>query len=398
MFTMATTSSPITENNRLFTCARPGQYIAHTITNSGYTVDLNSALNTETIESQLFSFSTELNNNVTIYKDRIKEYERNFELLLISNSISREIDLLTKLNQTINLIKKTLKVLDNWYKDMQLDLYSITDQLNQYQTVMASLKNLNTTSSLDIPGFQEDLYKSAASRISARKAITRHFTRANRIESSLKEDFVRLQFNYKLFSQGIIRYKDSTINLLDVLKSIESLVGNESPLIRMRTNLSAMVLNAPNTAVYTTNVLNNLNDSLRHIQASQPTFLQNTTLLNDDVGLQVLNNVLDTKIYTTNTMDEINQLIDTVTATFPNNVEIAAKAVAIRQQTLPNVLDSLNVASTHDLVFQAIGRITNYLRNLDPRDTLIRDTLTDKLRELENIAETFMDDLPATDI
>lgn len=343
-------------------------------------------LDIDRLQADVSQVMAVLNDNITKYKQWLKEKQEVFEQYFTEYDASEE--LFNKLNLIVAQIKKGQKTLTTWYMSVQDIVSDIWDGIRAY----AEAKNLllsyglqdEQSYSIGLPINPVTLAKKNRTKS---KSLHKQKTKALNAETAIRQALFLLESELSAFNQGVVRTRNgSFINLIELGEAIDSLYDRDSPLVRVQQELAQMI----NTSEINVTLRAGLMPAINEVsnRASFVQTLKPTEMPNEYDLIKNLQDIADNRLYTVNTRPAIDKIIayaekhiDTET----NKTKLAELTREIRRTVPTAVLNKLRVSMRQqDVVFENVAYIKRLLNNLHTKD---RPLLAQQLKEV--LKETY---------
>nr|WOJ45361.1 hypothetical protein [Apis mellifera nudivirus] len=402
----------ITNNDRQFECPLSSSSAtplsATATTAAALSLDAK-VLDTDEIRASLDNIASTLANSVGEYKSWLESREAEFELRYLANDFSRDIALFNRLNGVVSRVRQARKRLNGWYSHMQELLANALDQLGTYSESVAVVQSYSqpdiTTVNAGI-AFASPLAQ-AKRNVSKIRSMQKHLNTLAITESRLKTSLINLRTQMEAFSRGVIRNDGKLLDLVEVGKLVNELMGGDTPLLRVQQQL-ANTINLTKTNVQVSTA------SLNAPPVPQMTsFLENLERGNVSEAnhiIERLRTMSETTLYTDNTRENIESIAK-LAQTRINDQDVERRheldilLTKIRNNTPNSVLNRYSQqARREDGVFLRVQNLNLIIANLHPLDRdlyetafreIYRETYAEAQRSIDNQVN-FNDDNSST--
>lgn len=388
----------ITNNDRQFECPLASSSSSSTPLSSALSLDAK-VLDVDEVRASLDSIASSLANSVGEYKSWLESREAEFELRYLANDFSRDIALFNRLNGVVSRVRQARKRLNGWYSHMQELLANAIDQLGTYSESVAVVQGFSqpdiTTINAGI-AFASPLAQ-AKRNVSKIRSMQKHLNTLSITESRLKTSLINLRTQMESFSRGVIRNDGKLLDLVEVGKLVNELMGGDTPLLRVQHQL-ANTINLTKTNVNVSTAPFNLPSSPQQMTS----FLENLERGNANeanVILERLRTMSDITLYTDNTRENIESIAK-LAQTRINDQDVERRReldsllAKIRNNTPNRVLNRYSQqARREDGVFLRVQNLNLIIANLHPADRdlyetafreIYRETYAEAQRSIDN--------------
>lgn len=328
--------------------------------------------------------------NILKYVDYM---ELQTELSYQAKTIDSDLTLFNKIAVAISEIKKLKKTLKLWIHDFRDNIASVLEKLNSYHSTETVIKSIKLQTTL-VSGLPQSKVSLAKQTLSRNKALGRNVTRLSTLTVQITGLFSELQQNLNGFYNGRISIDGDTVSLQDFNEIFGELTNNQSPLLRVQKDLSALILKNPTSVTLAeTNV-----PPLTPGGGNQPGIL--TNLLSDDKPLKsILTNLqeaTDHMLYASK-RDEWDNIFENVLARAQTTLllgRIQAEIDKFKYENTPARLittlqtEERSTANDNSL-YLLRERLIRIIANISGGDEIYRQAFEQILAKVQANAELF---------
>lgn len=332
-------------------------------------------LDVDQIRQNIYDISAQVGQAVGDFKSWLNTRESEFETKFLLREINSNLTLFNRLNIAIARLRQHNNTLNQWYTNFQNLVSLAIDYLSTYSEATALIKSftLNPT----IGGLQPSPVVLAKQHLSKSKSIQRQMNVALMAEARLKTVMIQLQTQVESFYRGTIKVNDRVLDLKEIGKLIGDLMGSESPLERVQSNLSNVINSSQTT-------FDIKSSDVTKVKPPGDSFLQRlsrTVNANRDVSADIvkkLRTLNNTVLYTDNTKATIEAFLELaekeVPETDPRYAEVRSLVASIRGNDPATVIRKYRASVRDtDRIYLLLTRLRVIIQNLDPNDQIYRD-------------------------
>lgn len=366
----------VTYNDRIFTCTLQSCGESNPMSRLQGAITINAQfLDVDQIRQNIYDISAQVGQAVGDFKSWLNTRESEFETKFLLREINSNLTLFNRLNIAIARLRQHNNTLNQWYTNFQNLVSLAIDYLSTYSEATALIKSftLNPT----IGGLQPSPVVLAKQHLSKSKSIQRQMNVALMAEARLKTVMIQLQTQVESFYRGTIKVNDRVLDLKEIGKLIGDLMGSESPLERVQSNLSNVINSSQTT-------FDIKSSDVTKVKPPGDSFLQRlsrTVNANRDVSADIvkkLRTLNNTVLYTDNTKATIEAFLELaekeVPETDPRYAEVRSLVASIRGNDPATVIRKYRASVRDtDRIYLLLTRLRVIIQNLDPNDQIYRD-------------------------
>lgn len=340
------------------------------------------------LENKLDEVSRRIDVRIDDYKTWLREQEALFEAKYYMEHISVDNNLFNRVNNVIGRLKQGLKILNRWYTMMRNTYAEINDVLFKYKTEKNALEANIDDYSCD-SGMSINAIAAARKKEARSKSIAKQITRIRASQTELERLIMIYQAELSAFERNNIRINNSSLDMLQLSKEIESLSDNSSPLVRVQEDLAARI-----NSILIRHTLNTNDATLNRFSAVNLNFQnlpRSDDYVNTDQLVQFLDKIKNSYVYTNNTRARIEKILDYAVnaAQGSENEDVVLKLRNdIRNNTPDRVIEYLQTLTRGNTVYECMSKGENFINNLTAKDAEIYKPLFQRLlNECRNNAQ-----------
>lgn len=389
--------APINRNDRNFKCGF-GKCDVASVTPLSGTINPNDLINLDftlididALRENLTTVSDEVNLACNRILDWLTSLEQQIALKIQTGDIEMDRNLFNKLNSIIPKFTSARKVINLWRADyINMSAY-LSDLFSNYSEIVAKVELLDSQNTM-VTGLRESVVTLAKQHLTKSKSIQNAMSKILSLDSRIRTEMQTLTFKIKELSTGILRYGDGDIlNLSELSNAAQSLVDDDSPLVRIQTQLSKVIASTPLNFTLQTREPT----LLPSVNMESNTFAININTMPSSTVLEKLRAFKDTILYTSSTQPTVDALETFINAEFKNDAQYTSMIDLInriRQENRPvPFIDALQIrASNPDNIYLTIDTIRKVIDNLNINDAIYGERLNEILNTAVDTAKNIV--------